>query len=223
MAQARYIEAVGGARASGRGVAARARADEPARDPAGAVPRARRRQHAGRARRDGLHHQRRAGKAARIRHVSERRSCRPSSTASSASAIERRSRDPPDATTRRPASGRRERPDDPAHRRARRDCRCSRSREVVAVPPALRRWTATPARRQRHPPGTAAAGRRRKIKATLYYVSEDGLSLVGVQREVPFGEPCSNRRGGLSRRSWQRRPRRCVSRSRRGPRCARCI
>jgi Sporulation and spore germination len=28
-----------------------------------------------------------------------------------------------------------------------------------------------------------------KIKATLYYVSEDGLSLPGVQREVPFGDP----------------------------------
>ena len=34
---------------------------------------------------------------------------------------------------------------------------------------------------------TAAA--ERKITATLYYVSEDGLSLVGAQREVPFGEP----------------------------------
>lgn len=29
----------------------------------------------------------------------------------------------------------------------------------------------------------------RKITATLYYVSEDGMSLVGIQREVPFGEP----------------------------------
>jgi len=29
----------------------------------------------------------------------------------------------------------------------------------------------------------------RKITATLYYISEDGLSLVGVQREVPFAEP----------------------------------
>lgn len=40
------------------------------------------------------------------------------------------------------------------------------------------------------PQGVAAApGSERKIKATLYYVSEDGLSLAGVQREVPFGEP----------------------------------
>jgi germination protein M len=29
----------------------------------------------------------------------------------------------------------------------------------------------------------------RKITATLYYIAEDGMSLVGVQREVPFGEP----------------------------------
>ena len=28
----------------------------------------------------------------------------------------------------------------------------------------------------------------RKITATLYFVSEDGMSLVGVQREVAFGE-----------------------------------
>jgi spore germination protein GerM len=28
----------------------------------------------------------------------------------------------------------------------------------------------------------------RKITATLYFVSEDGLSLVGVKREVPFGD-----------------------------------
>jgi spore germination protein GerM len=40
--------------------------------------------------------------------------------------------------------------------------------------------------------GTAvapAAAAERKITATLYYVSQDGLSLVGVQREVPFGDP----------------------------------
>ena len=45
----------------------------------------------------------------------------------------------------------------------------------AADPPA----TATPA-----PPGA-----ERKITATLYFISEDGMSLVGVQREVPFGEP----------------------------------
>ena len=37
-------------------------------------------------------------------------------------------------------------------------------------------------------PGTAAAAER-KITATLYYISEDGMSLVGAQREVPFGDP----------------------------------
>ena len=38
------------------------------------------------------------------------------------------------------------------------------------------------------PAGTPAAADARKITATLYFVSEDGMSLVGVQREVPFGE-----------------------------------
>ena len=36
--------------------------------------------------------------------------------------------------------------------------------------------------------GLPAADAERKITATLYFVSEDGMSLVGVQREVPFGE-----------------------------------
>jgi hypothetical protein len=31
----------------------------------------------------------------------------------------------------------------------------------------------------------------RKITATLYFISEDGLALEGAQREVPFGEPVS--------------------------------
>jgi hypothetical protein len=39
------------------------------------------------------------------------------------------------------------------------------------------------------PAGTAPAAPERKITATLYYIAEDGMSLVGVQREVPFGEP----------------------------------
>jgi hypothetical protein len=37
--------------------------------------------------------------------------------------------------------------------------------------------------------GAPAAAPERKITATLYYIAEDGMSLVGVQREVPFGEP----------------------------------
>jgi spore germination protein GerM len=36
------------------------------------------------------------------------------------------------------------------------------------------------------PAGSPAAAA--KITATLYYVSEDGMSLVGAQREVPYGE-----------------------------------
>jgi spore germination protein GerM len=38
------------------------------------------------------------------------------------------------------------------------------------------------------PASTTVAADARKITATLYFVSEDGMSLVGVQREVPFGE-----------------------------------
>ncbi len=38
------------------------------------------------------------------------------------------------------------------------------------------------------PLAAPSAGDARKITATLYFVSEDGMSLVGVQREVPFGE-----------------------------------
>ena len=33
-----------------------------------------------------------------------------------------------------------------------------------------------------------AAVAERKITATLFYITEDGMSLQGVQREVPFGE-----------------------------------
>ena len=35
-------------------------------------------------------------------------------------------------------------------------------------------------------PATTEAAR--KITATLYYIAEDGMALVGAQREVPFGE-----------------------------------
>jgi spore germination protein GerM len=54
----------------------------------------------------------------------------------------------------------------------------------------LPRWYAA-----RHAPAAAAAGAAgaatpsavRKITATLYYVSDDGMALVPAQREVPFG------------------------------------
>ena len=55
---------------------------------------------------------------------------------------------------------------------------------VLAV--VLRRSGPTPAAST--PPAAAPAAPERRINATLYYVSEDGMSLVGVQREVPFGE-----------------------------------
>jgi spore germination protein GerM len=40
-------------------------------------------------------------------------------------------------------------------------------------------------------PATAAAptAAEPKIKATLYYIAEDGVSLPGIQRDVPFGDP----------------------------------
>jgi hypothetical protein len=56
------------------------------------------------------------------------------------------------------------------------------------------------ARRDRQP-GPSASGEsassstsaaERKITATLYYVSLDGMSLIGVQREVPFGDDVLN-------------------------------
>ena len=38
-------------------------------------------------------------------------------------------------------------------------------------------------------PAATAPAAERKITATLYFIAEDGMSLVGVQREVPFGDP----------------------------------
>ena len=54
---------------------------------------------------------------------------------------------------------------------------------------ALPRWYSarTPAEAAAPPPSPPPSAGR-KITATLYYVSEDGMSLVGVQREVPFAE-----------------------------------
>jgi hypothetical protein len=54
---------------------------------------------------------------------------------------------------------------------------------------SARRWTAAPAPPATASVDTAPAGPQRKITATLYYVSEDGLSLPGIQREILFGEP----------------------------------
>ncbi|MEO5896973.1 MAG: GerMN domain-containing protein [Vicinamibacterales bacterium] len=38
------------------------------------------------------------------------------------------------------------------------------------------------------PAPAAPAAAQRKITATLFYITDDGMSLQGVQREVPFGE-----------------------------------
>jgi hypothetical protein len=57
---------------------------------------------------------------------------------------------------------------------------------VVSLAP---RWYSHPAPPAAVVPSVAPAGPERKIKATLYYVSEDGLSLPGVQREIAFGDP----------------------------------
>ena len=56
---------------------------------------------------------------------------------------------------------------------------------------ALPRWYGerAPAEAAGAPAPAAPATAQRKITATLYFVSEDGMSLVGVQREVPFAEP----------------------------------
>lgn len=56
---------------------------------------------------------------------------------------------------------------------------------LTAVAPRnpARSTAATPA-----PSAAAPAGPERKIKATLYYVSQDGLSLPGVQRDVAFAD-----------------------------------
>lgn len=57
---------------------------------------------------------------------------------------------------------------------------------VVTLAP---RWSGRSAPAATVPPGVTASGPERKITATLYYVSEDGLSLPAVQREVAFADP----------------------------------
>ena len=38
------------------------------------------------------------------------------------------------------------------------------------------------------PPAAAAAAPGRKIKARLFYVSEDGTRLTGVERDIAYGD-----------------------------------
>jgi Sporulation and spore germination len=51
------------------------------------------------------------------------------------------------------------------------------------------RWYRAPASTTAAAPASTPAGPERKINATLFYISEDGLSLPGVQREIQFAEP----------------------------------
>ncbi len=64
---------------------------------------------------------------------------------------------------------------------------------IAAVAIAGGWWLWSPSRRASSGPTATtplaqATADARKITATLYFVSEDGMSLVGVQREVAFGE-----------------------------------
>jgi hypothetical protein len=59
---------------------------------------------------------------------------------------------------------------------------------VWIVAATATRWSGARAPAAAAGPVAAPAGPERRIKATLYYVSEDGLSLPGIQREIPFGE-----------------------------------
>jgi hypothetical protein len=51
------------------------------------------------------------------------------------------------------------------------------------------RWYRTPASATAAAPAAAPSAPERRINATLYYISEDGLSLPGIQREILFAEP----------------------------------
>ena len=55
---------------------------------------------------------------------------------------------------------------------------------MLAVP----RWLGDPAATTAGAPDTEPAGPSRTIKARLFYVSDDGTRLMGVEREVPFAE-----------------------------------
>jgi spore germination protein GerM len=56
---------------------------------------------------------------------------------------------------------------------------------------ALPRWYG-PRQPEEPPDATKSAEAVRRITATLFYVSADGLNLVGVQREVPFGSTAAD-------------------------------
>jgi hypothetical protein len=53
---------------------------------------------------------------------------------------------------------------------------------------ALPRWYGAEPAASAPAAAPAAPADARRIKATLYYISEDGLRLVGVERDVPYGD-----------------------------------
>jgi spore germination protein GerM len=59
---------------------------------------------------------------------------------------------------------------------------------VLLVLVAPQWYAAEPAAPRDETAGTADATAAKKIKATLFYVSEDGRHLVPVEREIPYGE-----------------------------------
>src|SRR5262249_27378939 len=146
----------------------------------GAAPRARRREHAGDPGGNGIPHERAAGKAARRRSAAEH--------------------DRPGDRRRHPALSRRHAGYPP--RRCSGQALMDRRRLVVAAVVVfalvaawvlfigLPRWyskrQAAPATAASTTPAPTSGAPVRKITATLYYVAEDGMSLVPAQREVPF-------------------------------------
>ena len=59
---------------------------------------------------------------------------------------------------------------------------------IFAGLPRLNRGRSQPPAETSQAPATPAAAAQRKITATLFYITEDGMALQGVQSEVPFGE-----------------------------------
>jgi spore germination protein GerM len=70
----------------------------------------------------------------------------------------------------------------------------------------LPRWTARRTAASDTPAAAGAPAAERKITATLYFISEDGMSLVGVQREIPFGEQPDEQARRIIEAQLQRAP-----------------
>ena len=86
----------------------------------------------------------------------------------------------------------------------------------------VRRSRQTPGPPRPAQAGDGARRPRRKITATLYYVSDDGMALVPAQREVPFGATVVARRRAPSSKRRSRPRRRWCRRFRPRRSCATC-